>query len=165
MDSRKSKSSCKSEPVEIITDPVESAKAAGLRYVYDDKPGITRIRRGKTFRYVDPAGAPVRDADHLARIKSLVIPPAWTDVWICKDALGHLQCTGRDAKGRKQSRYHPRWRAVRDEAKYERMMLFGAALPKIRERVEQDLSLRGLPREKGAGRDRAVAGDDVHSCR
>jgi DNA topoisomerase-1 len=134
--------------VEIVTDPAESAKAAGLRYVYDDQPGIMRVRRGKGFRYVTSDGAPVRDAKVLARIKSLVIPPAWNQVWICRDGNGHLQCTGRDAKGRKQSRYHPRWRAVRDETKYERMLLFGEVLPKIRERVEQDLARRGLPREK-----------------
>jgi DNA topoisomerase-1 len=138
----------KKEPVEIVTDPVESAKAAGLRYVYDDQPGISRLRRGKGFRYLADDGAPVRDAKILARIKSLVIPPAWNQVWICSDANGHLQCTGRDAKGRKQSRYHPRWRAVRDETKYERMLLFGEVLPTIRKRVERDLAVRGLPREK-----------------
>jgi len=119
-----------------------------LRYVTDTKPGIQRKRSGKGFRYIDPEGKPVRDKETLARIKSLVIPPAWTGVWICPNPKGHLQVTGRDAKGRKQSRYHPRWREVRDETKYERMMLFGAALPKIRERVEQDLAMPGLPRPK-----------------
>lgn len=138
----------RTKAVEIITDPAESAKAAGLRYVYDDQPGISRIRRGKSFRYLTDDGAPVRDAKVLARIKSLVIPPAWNQVWICKDPNGHLQCTGRDGRGRKQSRYHPRWRTVRDESKYERMLLFGEALPGIRKRVEEDLALRGLPREK-----------------
>ena len=138
----------KVDPVEIATDPIESAKAAGLRYVYDDQPGIARVRRGKYFRYVAGDGAAVKDAAVLGRIKSLVIPPAWEGVWICKDANGHLQCTGRDAKGRKQSRYHPKWRTVRDESKYERMLLFGEALPKIRNQVEQHLALRGLPREK-----------------
>jgi DNA topoisomerase-1 len=135
-------------PVEIITDPVESAKAAGLRYVSDAKPGIRRKRAGTGFSYIGPDNKPVRDSETLARIKSLVIPPAWTDVWICPDPRGHLQATGRDARGRKQSRYHPRWREVRDETKYERMILFGEALPKIRERVERDLALPGLPREK-----------------
>ncbi len=134
--------------VSAVTDPQESAKAAGLRYVTDARPGIRRLRRGKSFRYVNPDGSPLRDKATLARIKSLVIPPAWTDVWICANANGHLQATGRDARGRKQSRYHPRWREVRDETKYERMRLFGEALPTIRKRVERDLALPGLPREK-----------------
>ena len=133
---------------EIVIDPMESAKAAGLRYVYDTRPGIRRRRYGKGFRYIGVDGAIVRDAEVLRRIRSLAIPPAWTDVWICNAANGHLQATGRDAKGRKQSRYHPKWREVRDEAKYERMMLFGQALPKIRNTVERDLALPGLPREK-----------------
>jgi DNA topoisomerase I len=133
---------------EIALDPVESSRLAGLRYVTDSIPGITRRRRGKSFQYFDPDGKPVRDKEILARVKSLVIPPAWTDVWICPRANGHLQATGRDARGRKQSRYHPRWREVRDETKYERMKLFGETLPIIRERVEQDLGLPGLPKEK-----------------
>ncbi len=133
---------------EPITDPVESAKAAGLRYVTDTRPGITRKKTGKGFRYVDPDGKPVRDEKTLARIKSLVIPPAWNGVWISTHANGHLQATGRDAKGRKQSRYHPRWREARDETKYERMSHFAKALPRIRERVEHDLGLPGLPRNK-----------------
>ena len=133
---------------EVVTDPVESAKEAGLRYVSDATPGIVRKRHGKSFRYVGPDGKPVRDAETLARIKSLVIPPAWNDVWICSSPKGHLQASGRDARGRKQSRYHPRWREVRDETKYERMLLFGAALPIIREHVEQDLARPGLPRLK-----------------
>jgi DNA topoisomerase-1 len=136
------------KPKDIITDPIESAKTAGLRYVSDSKPGIRRKRHGTGFRYVDPDDKPVRDKETLTRIKSLVIPPAWRDVWICPNPKGHLQATGRDARGRKQSRYHPRWREVRDETKYERMMVFGAALPVIRERVEHDLSLAGLPRQK-----------------
>ena len=133
---------------EIVTDPVESAKAAGLRYVSDAKPGIHRVKKGDGFSYVDADGKTVHDEATLARIKSLVIPPAWTDVWICASANGHLQATGRDARGRKQSRYHPRWREVRDETKYERMALFAAALPKIRARVKEDLAKPGLPREK-----------------
>jgi DNA topoisomerase I len=131
-----------------IIDPVESAKAAGLRYVSDLKPGIHRSSHGKTFRYTTPDEKPLRDKETLARIKSLVIPPAWTDVWICLQANGHLQATGRDARGRKQSRYHPRWREVRDETKFERMAAFAEALPNLRERVDQDLKLPGLPREK-----------------
>ncbi len=134
--------------IAIITDPVESAKEAGLRYVTDSKPGITRRRHGKAFRYLDANGGPLRDEATLKRIRSLVIPPAWKDVWICPSANGHLQATGRDVRGRKQSRYHPRWRQVRDETKYGRMLIFGAALPRIRERVDQDLEQPGLPRTK-----------------
>jgi DNA topoisomerase-1 len=133
---------------EIVLDPVASAKAAGLRYVTDAKPGMHRVAHGKNFRYLDADGKPVRDEETLARIKSLVIPPAWTDVWICASANGHLQATGRDARGRKQSRYHPRWREVRDETKYERMIAFGDALPLIRKQVDHDLARHGLPREK-----------------
>lgn len=133
---------------ELIADPVESSKQAGLQYVTDAKPGISRKRWGKSFRYFNPDHSQVKDPTVLARIKSLVIPPAWTDVWICPSANGHLQATGRDARKRKQSRYHPRWREVRDETKYERMKVFGEALPRIRKRVEQDLALAGLPREK-----------------
>jgi DNA topoisomerase I len=137
-----------SSTTEIILDPVEASRLAGLRYVSDAKPGFTRKRRGKSFQYFDADGKPIRDKDEIARIKSLVIPPAWTDVWICPRANGHLQATGRDARGRKQSRYHPRWREVRDENKYERMKLFGETLPTIRSRVEKDLALPGLPRDK-----------------
>jgi DNA topoisomerase-1 len=133
---------------EPILDPVESAKAAHLRYVTDAKPGIRRRRSGKGFTYTDADGKIVRDKETLRRIRSLVIPPAWTNVWICPVANGHLQATGRDARGRKQSRYHPRWREVRDETKYERMHLFAKALPLIRERVDHDLALPGLPRER-----------------
>jgi DNA topoisomerase-1 len=137
-----------SKLVAVVTDPVESAKEAGLRYVTDAKPGITRKRAGKGFRYVGPDGKTVRDPVTLRRIRSLVIPPAWKDVWITTDPRGHLQATGRDARGRKQSRYHPRWREVRDETKYERMLLFGAVLQRIRQRVEEHLGMPGLPREK-----------------
>ncbi len=131
-----------------ITDPVESAKAAGLRYVTDSKPGIRREKHGDAFGYLDPKGGSVEDEKTLGRIKSLVIPPAWTDVWICPQPNGHLQATGRDAKGRKQSRYHPKWRESRDETKYERMMHFAQALPRIRQHVDEDLKLHGLPRRK-----------------
>jgi DNA topoisomerase-1 len=130
-------------------EPTISAEVAGLRYVNDQRtPGIHRIGRNKRFRYVDPSGGTVADVDVLTRIRSLVIPPAWTDVWICPNPLGHLQATGRDARGRKQYRYHPRWRQVRDEVKYGRMLAFAAALPKIRQRTAADLKLTGLPREK-----------------
>jgi DNA topoisomerase-1 len=128
--------------------PIDSAHAAHLRYVYDTRPGIRRIRCGRSFRYVGPDNKPVRDPETLARIRSIVIPPAWTHVWICPLANGHLQATGRDARNRKQSRYHPRWRETRDEAKYERMLDFGRALPILRRHVDHDLSLPGLPREK-----------------
>jgi DNA topoisomerase-1 len=131
-----------------VTDPVQAAKAAALRYVSDEKPGIRRLGSGKRARYVDADGKPVRDAETLARIRSLVIPPAWTDVWVCPLANGHLQATGRDARARKQYRYHPRWREVRDQTKYERMLAFASVLPKVRKRVEHDLSLHGLPRDK-----------------
>ncbi|MYM66977.1 DNA topoisomerase IB [Pseudoduganella sp. FT55W] len=125
-----------------------AARQAGLRYVHDDQPGISRRAHGKHFRYLDADGNAVTDEDTLARIKALVIPPAWTDVWICKHALGHLQATGRDARGRKQYRYHARWRAHRDDAKYGRMLSFGKALPKIRLAAEEALRKPGLPREK-----------------
>jgi DNA topoisomerase-1 len=130
------------------TDPPAAAKAAGLRYVHDDRPGITRVPAAEGFRYLDAKGEPVADETTLKRIKSLAIPPAWTEVWICPQANGHLQATGRDARGRKQYRYHPKWREVRDEVKYERMINFGKALPKIRKEVDRALALPGLPREK-----------------
>ncbi len=133
---------------ELIKDLATSAEAAGLRYISDTGPGITRRRAGKHFSYLGLDGAPIRDRAELDRIKGLGIPPAWKDVWICPDPLGHIQATGRDAKGRKQYRYHPRWREIRDETKYGRMMAFGRALPRIRERTNQDLARRGLPREK-----------------
>jgi DNA topoisomerase-1 len=125
-----------------------AAKLAGLRYVHDDQPGIVRRKHGKQFRYLNADGSAVTDEDTLARIKALVIPPAWTDVWICKHPLGHLQATGRDARGRKQYRYHARWRTHRDEAKYGRMLSFGKALPVIRRAVDEALRKPGLPREK-----------------
>jgi len=134
--------------LEERTDPVESARAVGLRYVSDQKPGIRRERSGQSFRYRNARGTAVRDPQVLKRIKSLAIPPAWSDVWICPDAKGHLQATGRDARRRKQHRYHPRWRQIRDETKYARMLAFGRALPRLRKRVNRDLALRGLSREK-----------------
>ncbi|TWI67261.1 DNA topoisomerase-1 [Pseudoduganella lurida] len=136
------------KPDELVTDPPAAARAAGLRYVSDAKPGITRAGEPGAFRYLGADGAKVADEATLARIKSLVIPPAWTDVWICAQPAGHLQATGRDARGRKQYRYHPTWRSVRDEVKYERMIAFGQALPGIRHAVDAALSLPGLPREK-----------------
>jgi DNA topoisomerase-1 len=132
----------------LVIDPVASAKEAGLRYVHDDRPGIRRERLGKGFRYLDAGGQVIRELEVLGRIASLAIPPAWTDVWICPNPRGHLQATGRDARGRKQYRYHPRWRETRDETKFDRMIAFGLALPRIRERVEDDLAQPGLPRTK-----------------
>jgi DNA topoisomerase I len=129
--------------------PQDSAAAAGLRYVSDAvAPGIRRTGAQKRFRYVSSSGRPIRDAAVLRRIKALVIPPAWTDVWICPDPNGHLQATGRDARGRKQYRYHPRWREIRDAVKYGRLLEFAAALPRIRARAEADLRMPRLPREK-----------------
>ncbi len=122
--------------------------AAGLRYVTDAVPGIRRKRAGKSFTYLTADGPTVRDRDTLRRIRSLVIPPAWTDVWICPMPNGHLQATGRDMRGRKQYRYHPKWRVARDETKYGRMIAFGRALPAIRKRTGDDLRMPGLPREK-----------------
>ena len=134
----------------IVTDPVESARLAGLRYVTETGPGIHRRRAGRGFAYLNGHG-PVRDASTLARIRSLVIPPAWREVWICPSPAGHIQAVGRDARGRKQYRYHPRWREVRDETKYARVLAFARALPRIRARVNADLGRRGLPREKVLG--------------
>jgi DNA topoisomerase I len=129
--------------------PNTSAEVAGLRYVNDTRmPGFRRIGRDKRVRYVDPNGRTVSDRDVLQRIKTLAIPPAWRDVWICPHPLGHLQATGRDARGRKQYRYHPKWREIRDEVKYGRLIAFSAALPKIRKRTTVDLARTGLPREK-----------------
>ena len=133
---------------ELPTEREASALAAGLTYVTDDQPGIRRKRAGNGFTYVKPGGKPVRDEATLDRIRALAIPPAWTDVWICPRANGHLQATGRDARGRKQHRYHAEWRRARDEAKYHRTITFAEALPALRARVEKDLSRRGLPREK-----------------
>ncbi|WP_422931632.1 DNA topoisomerase IB [Singulisphaera sp. PoT] len=120
----------------------------GLRYVSDASPGIRRKRVGKGFAYYDAKGHHVTEPNLKRRLDALVIPPAWTDVWISPHPLGHIQATGRDARGRKQYRYHPRWRSVRDEAKYGRMMSFGTMLPKIRKHVDRDLNRPGLPREK-----------------
>ena len=127
---------------------VEHAAAAGLRHVSDVDPGIRRLGAHPRFRYVAPNGTPLRDRYALYRIRALAIPPAYTDVWICPDPRGHLQATGRDARGRKQYRYHPRWRHVRGEGKFTRVVAFGAALPKLRRALRRDLALAGYPREK-----------------
>ncbi len=130
------------------TDGPAAARSAGLRYVNDSMPGIAREACADGFRYLDRDGHAVDDLATLARIRALAIPPAWSAVWICKHANGHLQATGRDARGRKQYRYHARWRTLRDEVKYERMLSFGQALPLVRRRVDADLKLPGLPRDK-----------------
>jgi DNA topoisomerase-1 len=135
-------------PCPVITDGPSSARAAGLRYSNDTRPGISRRRAGRGFAYRDADGAPIRDTAVLGRIRALAIPPAWTDVWICPDPAGHLQATGRDARGRKQYRYHARWRVGRDESKFERLIDFGRALPRIRRRCDADLARPGLAREK-----------------
>ncbi len=141
-----------------VADPVSSARAAGLRYVDDHRPGLRRRRLGKkvrqgrrwvdAFAIEDESGHVVRDATTLERIRKLAIPPAWRDVWICSSPDGHLQATGRDARGRKQYRYHPRWREERDGTKYARMIALGHALPRLRRRIAADLRRPGLPREK-----------------
>lgn len=143
-----SRDSGKNLPPHVTVEAVETAKSAGLRYVMDTTPGITREAAGKSFRYRGPDGKVVRDPAILARIKHLAIPPAWTEVWICPIAHGHIQATGRDVRKRKQYRYHPEWQAVRDQSKYERMIAFGKALPAIRKNVGRDLALPGLGRTK-----------------
>lgn len=132
----------------MSTVSISSAKAAGLRYTSDSAPGIRRVRAGHGFRYVDADGKRVRNPEILGRIKSLVIPPAWTNVWICPHPTGHLQATGFDARGRKQYLYHPHWRQVRDEAKFHRLAAFGKSLSRIRRHVARDLRLAGLVRRK-----------------
>ncbi len=131
-----------------IVNPVEAAESAGLDYVSDEEPGIRRRRAGKGFAYLGFDGKVVRDPKILTRIRKLAIPPAYADVWICPTDTGHIQATGRDAKGRKQYRYHPRWREVRDSTKFEHMLDFAKTLPSIRARIDADMARRGLPREK-----------------
>jgi DNA topoisomerase-1 len=135
-------------PLAAAADPPACAEAAGLRYVSDASRGFRRLGTGDAVSYRDAAGKALRDAAHLARIRSLAIPPAWTDVWICPHPDGHLQATGRDARGRKQYRYHPRWAQVRDGTKYDRMLSFGRALPRVRARADAALSRPGLDRDK-----------------
>jgi DNA topoisomerase I len=125
-----------------------AASEASLTFVSDEQPGIRRRKTGSGFTYRDPGGKTIRDRRVLDRIKSLAVPPAWTDVWICADPHGHMQATGRDAKGRKQYRYHPQWRELCDADKYEHLLDFGRALPRIRRTVRRDLGLSGFPRER-----------------
>jgi DNA topoisomerase IB len=135
-------------PAGVALEAAQMAVEAGLIYVSDTEPGIRRRRAGKSFKYLTPDNRPLRAVDVLKRIASLAVPPAYRDVWICARPRGHLQATGRDARGRKQYRYHPEWRQVRDSAKFDRMVLFGDALPKLRRKLKRDLALPGLPREK-----------------
>jgi len=135
-------------PQNVIIDPTEVAENAGLRYVSDDQPGYSRKLKDEDFEYLDTEGKPIHDEQRLLRIKRLAVPPAWKGVWICPSANGHIQATGRDARDRKQYRYHDRWREIRDENKYDRMIDFGKALSKIRRRVRKDMALPGLPRNK-----------------
>jgi DNA topoisomerase I len=131
-----------------VSEAIASAQSAGLRYVCDDRPGIRREMGPLGFRYIGPDGKVIRRPAELKRLRALAVPPAWTNVWICPDPRGHLQATGRDARGRKQYRYHPQWRTCRDETKYDRLQAFAAALPTIRARTTADLARAGLPREK-----------------
>lgn len=131
-----------------MDEHVEAAREAGLRYVNDTMPGIRRKRAAGGFTYVNADGRRISDREVINRIRALVIPPAWTDVWICAHPRGHLQVTARDARGRKQYRYHPEYREVRDEAKFERMLKFSTVLPRIRERVARDIALEGHSRAK-----------------
>jgi DNA topoisomerase I len=132
----------------VAAEAAQMAAEAGLIYVSDAEPGIRRLRAGKGFRYLTPGNRRLMAAKELRRIAKLAIPPAYRDVWISVKARGHLQATGRDARGRKQYRYHPHWRQVRDSAKFDRMVAFGEALPKLRRKLRRDLALSGLPREK-----------------
>lgn len=131
-----------------LTTAMQVAESAHLAYVNDTEPGYRRRRAGSGFSYLDPQGARLSDGNALARIRTLAIPPAWIEVWICPDPAGHIQATGRDGRGRKQYRYHPAWTACRDEAKFSSLAAFARALPKLRERVDADLRRRGLPRER-----------------
>lgn len=131
-----------------VVQAEQHARASGLVYVCDTEPGIRRKRAGSGFRYLGPDGETIRNARTLQRIRSLAIPPAYTDVWICLDERGHLQATGRDARNRKQYRYHPRWRATRDHGKFTRMIEFGSQLPRLRRRLKRDLARSGLPKER-----------------
>jgi len=140
----------KQKPIEsgFATDSAEAAEEAGLHYVSDDRPGYTRRANNGEFEYLDTEGKTIGDEQRLLRIKRLAIPPAWTDVWICPSPSGHIQATGRDARGRKQYRYHDRWRELRDENKFDRLAAFAKALPNIRRRIAKDLKLPGRPRRK-----------------
>src|SRR6185436_14334159 len=133
---------------DVRSENPSAARSAGLHYVADNKPGIRRTRSGTGFRYAAPNGSARVSKDTIERIRKLAIPPAWTQVWICPDPQGHLQATGRDARGRKQYRYHREWSAARNQTKYARLLRFGRGLLPLRKRARRDLALQGLPREK-----------------
>jgi DNA topoisomerase-1 len=149
-------SSTKSRPVaaaakserHVADEPRSAAEASGLLYVDEQGPGITRKRTGKSFAYRDQHGKLIKDPALLTQIRAIAVPPAYEDVWICPDPNGHIQATGRDERGRKQYRYHPRWRALRDETKYEHILEFGRTLPHLRQRVAADMKRSGLSRRK-----------------
>lgn len=146
----------------MAVDPnKQSARQGGLVHVSDTAPGLRRKRAGKGFAYVDARGRAVRSKPTLQRIRALAVPPAWTDVWICARAEGHIQATGRDARGRKQYRYHPRWSRVRDAEKFDRIVAFGSALPRLRRALRRDLALEGLPRDKVTAMVVAIMGDTL----
>ena len=145
---KKSSGKRQNDDTKITADSLEAAEDAGLRYVSDEQPGFSRHRKGEDFEHFDTKGKRIRDEQRLLRIKRLAIPPAWSDVWICPSPNGHIQAIGRDARRRKQYRYHERWREIRDQNKYDRLVNFGKALWKIRRRLKKDLALNGLPREK-----------------
>lgn len=132
----------------VVLEPVKSAEVANLFYVNDMSPGIRRKKTGKGFSYINSKGNIIKDKEEIKRINSLILPPAWKDVWICENPNGHLQATGRDAKGRKQYRYHQRWQQLRNELKFDKMLLFGQILPSIRKQIRKDLALKGIPKEK-----------------
>ncbi len=136
------------EAVAAVEDPLEAARQAGLRYVSESAPGYTRRKRGRGWSFYAPDGSLVTDKETRARLASLAIPPAWTEVWICSNSKGHILATGRDERGRKQYIYHPQWNEIRNQRKYDKLLLFGEALPLIRERTDQDLRKHGLGREK-----------------
>ncbi|WP_299821643.1 DNA topoisomerase IB [uncultured Pontibacter sp.] len=138
----------KNELHELYADPTKSAAGAGLRYTSDSKPGYSRKKAGKGFQFLDENGEKIADEKTLERLNALVIPPAWTEVWICKSPKGHLQVTGRDDKGRKQYIYHPQWQKARSLTKFGRMISFGKSLPVLREQIEKDISSRQLNRRK-----------------
>ena len=149
----------------VAVESAEAAEEAGLRYISDDRPGYTRKANGEHFEYLDTEGKRIRDEQRLLRIKRLAIPPAWTHVWICPSSNGHIQATGRDARRRKQYRYHERWREVRDENKFSRLADFAKALPQIRKRVDRDIKIAWPPARKSARNCCETAGANLHSYR
>ena len=155
----------RNQTLHLPVDPADSAAFAGLQYVTYTAPGYSRKRAGTGFRIVDPDGRTIRDREHLSRIQSLAIPPAWTSVWICPASDGHLQAIGYDARGRRQYRYHPHYREVRNQTKFERLPDFAAALPAIRSRVAADLSLPFPSTREGSCNGRTAPRNHQHANR